>query len=269
MRRAASSILVLCACAASFGQFSSSERKGIADALYVGNLKVEDLGYAKRPYAGGGYGIVRDGLNKPLETSETLMGLHASAGYASVSTLLTALIAGVYDEPWLAIQHDPPMSGLDDLPDDLRRPILGLANWINSANNEIKHATERLTPEEKRALIESLPELAVADPSVRFSYVHGTVLTPEEAKSLLAKVDLARIRSAAARLAEAIERAIEQLKVAKSDFKGVIRERVGGMPIVVAGTEDDVHTDTDAVLTVDLGGNDTYKGRHGAGVGYT
>ncbi len=40
------------------------------------------------------------------------------------------------------------------------------------------------------------------------------------------------------------------------------------LPVVVCGTGDDTHTEVDARLTIDLGGNDKYQGRHGAGVGY-
>jgi hypothetical protein len=117
-------------------------------------------------------------------------------------------------------------------------------------------------------LIESLPVLAVEEPTVRFSFVRGETMNRDQVLALLAKVDLVAIRSAGQRLAEATERAIEQLRTATSDVPQVIRARAGGMPVVIAGRGNDAHTDTDALLTIDLGGDDTYKGRHGAGVGY-
>jgi hypothetical protein len=268
MRRWLSPLLLLAACSL-HAQLSDAERQGVRDALFVGNMRESDLGFARSPFSDPyRFAIVDRAIAAPLESADALLGLHGGSAAANAAARLSLLLEAVYREPLGAIQHDPPITGLDELPPDLRGPILGLANWINSATNAIRRATEKLTPEERRALIESLPVLAVEEPSVKFSFVRGTPLTRLEAFALLQKADLPAIRSAAQRLAEATGRAMEQLAASTSDIDGVKRFRVGGMPVVIAGRGNDVHTDTDALLTIDLGGDDTYRGRHGAGVGY-
>ena len=250
-------------------QLTEAERQGIKDALYVGNLRVSDLGFERKPFADPyRMGIVDRALDDPLGSADSLMALHAGSRGAGVAALLAQIVEDVYGQPLEAIQHDPPITGLEQLPDDLRQPVLVLMNWINSANNEIRRATRRLTPKEKRLLIESLPVWAVEEPAVEFSFVNGETVGQAEILELLAKVDLPRIRSAAARLAAAVEKTILRLKSVESDLPEMVRLHVGGMPVVIAGRGRDEHTDTDAILTIDLGGNDTYSGRHGAGVGY-
>lgn len=262
-------VIAISAACGALAQLSEAEKQGVRDALFVGNLRESDLGFARSPFKDPlRLGIVDRAIASPLESADMLLGLHQSSTSAGASARLMSLIDSVYGEPLGAIQHDPPITGLEDLPADLRGPILGLANWINSANNAIRRATEKLTPEERRALIESLPVIAVEEPSVKFSFVRGSALTRSEAFALLQKVDLIAIRSAAQRVSEAAERAMEQLAAATSDLQGIKKYRVGGMPVVIAGRGNDVHTDTDALLTIDLGGDDTYRGRHGAGVGY-
>lgn len=264
-------MLLACVALASLSsaQLTEEERQGVADALYIGNLRISDLGFERKPFSDPyRMSLVDFALDKPLDAADSLMALHSSTREMTPAMLLAKIIEDVYGEPLEAIQHDPPITGLEELPADLRAPILGLVNWINSTNNEIKRATETLTLDEKRLLIESLPVWAVEEPTVRFSFVRSRTAEQAEILRLLEKVDVARIRSAGARLAEAVERAIVQLKSAESELSGTVKVKVGGMPIVIAGKGRDVHTDTDALLTIDLGGNDEYIGRHGAGVGY-
>ena len=262
-------VLFIAVAAAAQPQLTEQERQGVRDALYVGNMREGDLDFPRLPFQDPyRFGIVTRAIQSPLDSADALLALHQGSKAPSAASLLATLMTQVYEEPIGAIQHDPPVSGLDGLPDELRGPILGLANWINSANNEIKRATEGLTPEEKRTLIESLPVIAVEEPLVRFSFVRGQTLGRPEAFELLRKVDLNKIRSAGARLAEAVERTIEALRTTTADVPGTVRARVGGIPIVIGGRGHDRHEDTDAMLTIDLGGDDTFVGRHGAGVGY-
>lgn len=250
-------------------QLSEPERQGIRDALSIGNMRESDLDFARRPFSElGRIPLIDEALDHPLAAADRLMALHASAEKSPPSVYLQRIIEQVFEQSLTSLQHDPPLTGLESLPADLRGPILGLVNWINSANNEIKRATAELTPLEKRSLIESLPVWAVEEPKVSFSFVKSKPLAKDEMLRLLAKVDLARIRSASARLMEAVWRASGELLSSKSDIDETIRIKIGGMPIVIAGRKNDLHADTDAVLTIDLGGDDTYTGRHGAGVGY-
>ncbi len=262
------SVLALSCAALSVAQLTEAEKQGVADALYVGNMRPSDLEFARRPFEDvSRFKLIDDAIDEPLTTADRLMALHADTRSQSASQILATLCQGVFEEPVGAIQHDPPLTGLDSLPADLRGPILGLVNWINSANNAIRKATERLTPEEKRLLIESLPVWAVEQPTVRFSFVRGATADQSRVLELLAKVDLAAIRTAGARLAEATERAIEALKLSTSEVDSQVY-RVGGMPVAIFGRQNDLHVETDCFLTIDLGGDDMYTGRHGAGVGY-
>lgn len=267
MRRLSCLLLVALASFAQ-AQLTEAEKKGVSDALFVGNMRPSDLQFARRPFADFlRFKLIDDAIDRPLATADVLMAMHARTKTSTVSQLLAVTVTEVYSEPIGAVQHDPPIGGLDELPPELRGPILGLVNWINSANNAIRRATETLTLEERRLLIESLPVWAVEQPTVRFSFVRGVPADQQRIFALMTKVHLDQIRTAAARLSEATERAIEALKLTNIDV-ATAKYRVGGMPVVIAGRGHDVHTDTDAFLTIDLGGDDTYTGRHGAGVGY-
>ena len=125
-------------------QLTEAERQGVADALYVGNLRISDLGFERKPFSDPyRMPLVDFALDQPLDAADSLMALHAATREMSPAMLLAKIIEGIYEEPLEAMQHDPPITGLSELPADLRAPILGLVNWINSTNNEIKHATER------------------------------------------------------------------------------------------------------------------------------
>ncbi|MCH7903214.1 MAG: hypothetical protein IH944_01450 [Armatimonadetes bacterium] len=261
-------ILTLALACSALGQLTDVEKAGIEEALFVGNMRLSDLNFERKPFTDRyRMAIIDRAIDSPLAFADELMGLHSGAG-GTVSDLLAVAMGRVFEEPIGSIQHDPPIAGLPDLPEDLRGPILTLANWINSANMEIKRAMRGLTEVERRLLIESLPVWAVEEPTVSFSFVQSATAKQDEILALLDKVDLVAIRSAAARLSEAVEREIPRLHAASSDVEGIVRFKLGGMAVVLAGRGDDVHTATDAVLTIDLGGNDTYVGRHGAGAGY-
>ena len=253
----------------SWGQLSEAEMKGLEETLSLGNLRLTDLNFARNPFADQyRFSLVDRAIELPIESANNLMGPHSATAGDTASSLLARVMQSCFEEAPGAIQHDPPVGGLEDLPQSLRVPILGLANWLRSANNEIKEATASLSTEEQRLLIESLPVWAVEEPTVSFTFVRGQVAGQNEILELLQKVDLPRIRSVAYRLAVAVERAIGQLRASKDDIEGKLRTKVAGMPLIVAGRGDDKHFETDAFLTVDLGGNDTYTGRHGAGIGY-
>ena len=130
-------------------QLTDLERQGIKDALFVGNMREQDLDFARRalnpPYA---FSFVSEAIDHPLATADALLKLHARTREQTPSQVLATVVQEVFAEPVGAIQHEPPLTGLDELAPSLRGPILGLVNWINSTNNEIKRATEKLTPEE-------------------------------------------------------------------------------------------------------------------------
>jgi hypothetical protein len=92
-----------------------------------------------------------------------------------------------------------------------------------------------------------------------------------EHQALLAPVDLERAGAAHLVMAEAVDRAVATLEQADlappagsaSSPGDVLEQPTPYGPIVVTGADDDTYTE-EALLTVDLGGDDTYENRAGA-----
>ncbi|MFQ3677357.1 MAG: HEAT repeat domain-containing protein [Fimbriimonadaceae bacterium] len=259
--------------ASASAQLTDRERQGVADTLYLANMTLADLEFERKlfrdPYR---LPLVDLCLDKPLEAADALMALHAT-GSRSVSAMLSALrIRALGDPEERLIAPDPIRTDApSNLPPVLVGPVMRLVGAIELANLSVRQATQALTADERRELIESLPGWAVEDRSVAFDFVRRRPSEPSRLLALLAKVDLVRIRRAAEILAISVEQEIPNLKRAAAqarNFRTVARFEIAGMPIVVAGHGPDLHTDRDAVLTIDLGGNDRYVGRHGAAAGY-
>src|SRR6185503_10200167 len=110
-------LLVLVACASANAQLTSQERQGITDALFVGNLRLSDLQFARKPFADPYRMPTVDlAIDDPLKSADALMMLHAQSAEMSAAQLLAACMIAIDQEPIGAIQHDPPFSGLDQLP---------------------------------------------------------------------------------------------------------------------------------------------------------
>ncbi len=251
-------------------QLTERERKGIEDTLFIGNMKPQDLEFARRPFNDPyRLGLVNLALDKPLEAADRLMALHSGAKTASLPTVLEAAVIGALGDPKAAAANPGPAGGpIEGLPEGLQKPVAGLMAWVRYANGEVKAALKNLKPEEVRLLIDSLPNWAVQEPGVKFDFVHGKPVEQKRILDLLGRVDHKRIRSAAVALTSAVERAIPALKACPEDVPTKLKLKVQGMTVVIAGKGPDRHDDTDAVLTIDLGGANEYVGRHGAGVGY-
>jgi HEAT repeat protein len=213
--------------------------------------------------------IVDQGLNNPLETATELMQLHEFSRTASLSAILqraASLAAGPAGKE--ASYEAVAAAEVKMLPADLQQPVLSLVNWMKRTNAEIRLAVADLKPAELRSLIESLPQIAVEDPKVQFEFAKSPSMSWDAATKLLARVDLARIQNAGATMAAAVERVTPILKQSKADIKQPIAAVIGGLSVVIGGRGDDAYAEGNERLLIDLGGNDRYRGRHAAGVGY-
>ena len=211
-------------------------------------------------------------LDKPTDSLENLIGLHRTAELGMVETLKSALDAGfgeTYAEPEKKVSPD--LTFPKDVPADASRSISRLVQGIASTNAQIKLALAKLSLEERRELIESLPMLGLGKAAYKVEFVTRPPSSPSRVFSLLAKVDLAKIRSAAVAFASQVEVEIPILrKVARSGAK--IKSATllaGGIKVAIGGTGDDVHAERDVHLCIDFGGSNRYTGRYGAGIGYT
>lgn len=254
-------------------QLTADERKGIVDTLYIGNLRIEDLSYARSPFNDSYRApLIDQCIDKPLEGADALMTLHSRAASGGLAAVLR-LAEGALSDPLSPLSAPPPVTddeGLSELPAPIQPMIRSLLGAMIEANSRVRAASANLSPEERRELIEGLSSMALEEPRIKLAFVKKSAYSQAHLLDLLKKVDLPLIRAAASTLAERVERTIPELRKAAADVSEPFAKklRIAGMIVDIAGKGDDVHDATDAVLTIDLGGNDRYTGRHGAGVGY-
>jgi len=254
-------------------QFSETENQMIDQTLSLSNMKRSDMSWPRYdattidPFCSP---FVYLALDKPLEGSETMMQLHASTATASVRSTLQQFEIIVYGKQMVDIPVGPVSPGVipPEIPPGLAFPVDRITQAIAQCNKVIAKATSKLTNAERRELIESLPMIACEDPTISFDFVKTKAIDWKVAFKKIKDVDLASIRAAASYLAEVVDQSIAMIRIAKPDIKEPISIQVNGIPVRIFGTGDDIHTQTDAMLTIDLGGRDRYEGRVGAGVGY-
>lgn len=251
-------------------QFTEKELLGIDDMLFVGNMTRQHLVVERRIYPGMPMiSPVRVGLSDPIGASQEFMGKHATAGKASSAELLR-LAAGMLDVTFTPQSTAAPAQTVAaDLPPGLKAIVEQLGAAVAQCDAEIRAACERLSPAEQRQLIESLPTLALEEPSIPLGFVRSQTLGLAQTLALADRIDMPRMLRAAERLAASVESATAKLQANKEEVAGKVKTRVGTLPMVIAGRGSDLHDDLDARITIDLGGDDRYTGRHGAGVGYS
>jgi hypothetical protein len=270
MRLAALAVAALLAGAAA-AQMTAAERQGLLDVLSLGNLSPRDLAFERDAFPDPKrMQMIALGMRDPLVAADTLMAEHARAATEPVSALLARAVGHVFGAATVAAPAPAPAEGWlpRGVPAELEPVLRELAGWVAYATQEVREATAQLTEEERRAILQSLPRLAVEEAKVNFAWVRDPVASKAFVWAALAKVDLARISAAGAHLAGAVERAMIPLRRTTVDVPSPVKFRLGGVPVVLAGRSDDLHEDTDAWLTIDLGGDDRYRGRHGAGIGH-
>ena len=148
----------------------------------------------------------------------------------------------------------------------MRRPVGTLVAAVARANEEIRSALVRLTPSERRTLIEALPRLAADDPNLPLDFGKGA-LDLGAARHLLELVDVGRIETAGANLSGTVRDTIPALQAMRDTIPN-LRFRSRGVLVEISGVGPDVHDRRDVGLCIDFGGDDRYLGRYGSGVGY-
>lgn len=250
-------------------QWTDSERSAIREALRIGNLVEGDLSWDRQPTRDPFRMVaVSKALENPLEAADQTASLSQALNAAAAPTILR-LADPLFG---LTIPADLPptlpAAGSWTGPAGLRAPVVRLMEAITRASLETRASIANLTDEERRQLIESLPALAAEEFTPELDFVKQRPLPPSRVFELIQKVNHRRILRAAVALAEEVDLATRAIRDLEVNLPRHLELRVYGRVVRIYGRADDVHTETDASLTIDLGGDDVYRGRHGAGVGY-
>lgn len=266
------SIAISLATGATFahGQLTTAEKNLLADTLFMANLEIGELSFGRAAAANRAIPFVSKVARNPIEEASGVMELHRAASN-DPSRLLSALLGGVFAQPERITPGAAPASQVPDtVPEPYRAPVAALAKAISESSAQVRAALDGIPADKRRDLIESLPRFVCADPSVKFDFVRRPMLPDRELIGLIGKVDMGKILAASIYLSQAIDDQVPRLRAAAStaQFVGTIRFETAGVICVLGGVGPNEHTDRDAVLTIDLGGDDIYRGRHGAGVGY-
>jgi hypothetical protein len=254
-------------------QLSPAEIKGIQDSLFIGNMSLKDLEYERRPFNDKyRLSLVNLAIDKPLEAADKLMAFHQSGSAKTLSALIKAArTQGLEDPSNLTIVNapHPDDSTLRRLPQPLRAPVKKLVDGVTDANLIIKGALSKLTPDDIQYLFETLPMYANEEPSIKFVSTTRTTYDAKRILDLVDKIDLPAIRAAAEMLAATVESVRPDIdQCSKTVTQPLnLKLKISGIRVDVSGVEDSVHNDKDASISIDLGGNNLYEGRCGAGIG--
>lgn len=268
MKLAPFALLVLTS-ASAVAQLTEAERKGIEETLYIGNLGPEDMRFERKQFAQPGrLQLIDQALDDPLEGADRLMAFHGASKRSLDGSLNYALSQGFNQKP-VALTLKPLATVDPRVPPSLQAPIAALVELLGQTSAKIRQASAKLSEDERRQLIESLPQFAVEQP-LKFDFARRPQATPKQVRDLLARVDVKAIRAYGANLTTVLRNSIAGLRAAaaKANVTETLRFRIGGTMVELSGKGNDVHSSSDAALCIDLGGNDIYTGRYGAGVGY-
>lgn len=255
--------------ALSLGQWTPAEKQAISDALKVGNMTPTDLNYIRRMVSPARpMDFVNEAIDNPLVMANTLMGMHREAARGELSERLAdaGQVLGFGTAIPLNVGPAPAMT---DLPEAIRAPIGRLIAVMQAADAKVREATDGLTPEQQRTIIDRLPGIATEEPKVVFSFVRPSSASDADVWALVDKADIKTLIGVAITVAQEAEKCRDALRGTSADVAGKMRIKIGSYVVVVAGKSATLHDDVDARLVIDLGGSDTYTGRAGAGVGYT
>lgn len=272
MRNTLAVILALSLGLPALGQLTGLEKQGLTEAQLIGNLDPSSLNFPRMNPDFGAFPLLRTTLDTPQAGLEELLSLSDRSAKLSVSQILKLLREQAFaDDPKSSARAAFKSGTLEGLPSELVGPVSALAQAVADANLAVRNATKDLTQEERRKLIEGLPQWCNDEPSIRLEFAKSTRVNRAELANLVAKVDLGLLRNSAMRLAIEIENQLPVLERISLTTKwtGTAAGTLGGVVCEVSGVGDDRHTRKDAMLCLDLGGSNTYLGRYGAGIGYS
>lgn len=247
-------------------QLTTEERRAISDALFLRNLTASELDFVRRPAGVPVNGLVAQAIDHPLAAADQLLTIHAAANRDLATQLGVAMKLLEIPEGAPTTDAPPAITLPPELPESLRAPVTSLVIAIGKANRAIAAALSGLSPAERRVLIDSLPSLA-AGPDVKFAFATQPPASAKTVAELLARVDLARILRAGGELAGQVEAQIPSLRSANATLDQPLVFTAAGIPVEIGTNGPDLHSRNAAGLCIDLGGDDTYTGRYGAGAG--
>lgn len=245
-------------------QLTSREKAILTDAAFIENLSVGDLSMDRLPGLAQTLPGTREFGRDPMALLEFNLALLSASPWAALASLEQAAFGS---EPKSAAAQPVDPAGLpESLALATREVILELVAAIVQANREIKASLAKLSTDDKRLLLESLASWAADGAKVEF--VRQRPLPLHRMKALADQVDFMRIVRAGQQLRIAVERAKPRLNGALPTELVPLKFTVEATLVVLGGPGNDAHEDRDAMLTIDVGGDDRYRGRHGAGIGY-
>ena len=251
-------------------QLSPVERRGLIEALYLGNLTEDDLKSVRRPatFEPLSLPLVNLAVDDPIEAANRLLAIHQSGHGSLAQALRTACGSGFGDPTDLKTSVPHPLPVPDSVPLRLRPAVSQLAADLEEANSTVRVALSKLTESEKRDVIETLPRWANPVPGFTPDFAKRPPISQASLLALLGKVDLPAIRFAARKLATGIEAELPELRNHREALKTGMTFTVHGVVVELSGTANDIHSARNVNLCIDFGGDNTYTGRYGAGVGY-
>lgn len=283
LRKWSWAILAILLASQTSAQLTAEERQGISDALLVGNMTPSDLSFP-RSVPGDGYvlPLVQLALAKPLDGADVLLDIHARASTAdSISAILAMARKDIFREKPASAREpkgiasegpEAPQIGPAfpaDYSPAMTAEVNRLVSAIQECNASIRNALGKLTPDEKRTLVETLPGFA-SDGAIKV--VFGRREVPERAKllAMLSKVNLAEIREAGQKLTLEVEVAVPKLRSLAKTLKAETsyKAKTGGIQVELTNQEGYRHTATDSALCIAFGPRSHFGGRYGAGIGY-
>lgn len=248
-------------------QLTPAERQALVDALYVGNMRLSDLEFARNPFqVARTLPLVQRSIDRPLDAADELMRLHAATKGAPLPVIARNAARTGLSDPAVADAVVSIPVDVSQAPQPMREPLARLIGWIHKSKADVQAVLNELQPEDRRALVEALPRWAAEEQEVSFDFIQGRGAARPQIIPLVDKLDLAYLRRSAVGLAAEVQRVATELAAVPDDLPETLKFTVEGVRVVLAGRGRHVH-DVDAVdLLIDLGGNDLYRGRPGGAV---
>ena len=260
IRTAATAVLAAISLLAE-AQLTKQERTLIEDSLFARNWRLSDLDSARRSPTDNAFApLLAHALDSPLLVVDALLDTHERAGTGNTTELLLKAVSLAYPNQETGVASIPGRVDVSILKGQLRPTVSAVVSAMAATNEEIAAALGALTLEERTEL-QGLLLKRGADTDLKVRPPQVTRL-----KSLLAKVDLTRIRSAGIALVSAVDEAIDQLKTIRDDVAGPTMATVAGVRIMILPRKGESVDVTDADLVIALGGHNTFSGKIAAGV---
>ena len=250
-------------------QLSDTDQTGISSALRIANVLRSETISDRAAHGIPVSSFQKSLLNEPLSAVDSVARLHAAGKQpldVSLSLASSQCFGAVTPMPGADYSTLP----LPMIPAPLRESVKDMIVATAKANARLRTLTAALNPDERRALIEGLPQWATGDPRVPFGFIKRVSTDPRPLLPLLQKIDIGQLRaSGIAYVADMMRSTMALRDAARSvDIASPIRTKVLGVTIELSGRGNDRHTSGDSMISIDLGGDDVYSGRYGAGIGY-